>query len=87
MARETVETLHPEWIGSKPGFGERDVDRVRSMIQERARAGLAEPRTEKVELTRDGFVLTRDPVTPPRHWEALIAAMAPEQRKAAKTLA
>ena len=87
MARETVETLHPEWIGSKPGFGERDVDRVRSMIQERARAGLAEPGTEKVELTPDGFVLTGDPVTPPGHWEALIAAMTPEQRKAAKTLA
>jgi hypothetical protein len=27
-----------------------------------------------------------DPVTPPRHWEALIAAMTPEQRKTAKTL-
>ncbi|HEY8115067.1 MAG TPA: phytanoyl-CoA dioxygenase family protein, partial [Actinomycetota bacterium] len=87
MARETVETLHPEWIGSKPGFGERDIDRVRSMIQERASAGLAEPGTEKVELTPDGLVFTGDPVTPLRHWGALIAAMTPEQRKAAKTLA
>jgi hypothetical protein len=56
------------------------------MIQERARAGLAEPGSEKVELTPDGFVPTGDPVTPPRHWDALIAAMTPEQRKAAKTL-
>ena len=87
MARETLERLHPEWIGSKPSFGERDLERVRSMIQERAGAGLAEPGTEKVELTPDGFVLTGDPVTPPRHWKALIAAMTPEQRKAAKTLA
>jgi hypothetical protein len=87
MARETLGTLHPEWIGSKPGFGERDLDRVRSMIQERARAGLAEPGTEKVELTPDGLVFTGDPSTPPRHWEALIAAMTREQRKAAKTLA
>jgi hypothetical protein len=39
-----------------------------------------------VELTPDGFVFMGDPVTPPRHWEALIAAMTPEQRKTAKTL-
>jgi hypothetical protein len=57
------------------------------MIQERASAGLAEPGTEKVELTPDGLVFTGDPVTPLRHWGALIAAMTPEQRKAAKTLA
>ncbi|HEY3022449.1 MAG TPA: phytanoyl-CoA dioxygenase family protein [Actinomycetota bacterium] len=87
MARETLEALHPEWIGSKPGFGEREVERVRSMIQERARAGVAEPGTESVELTPEGLVFTGDPVTPPRHWETLIAHMSSEQRRAAKTLA
>jgi ectoine hydroxylase-related dioxygenase (phytanoyl-CoA dioxygenase family) len=87
MARETLEKLHPEWIGNKPGFGKQDVDRVRSMIHERARAGLAEPGTEKVELTPDGLVFTGDPSTPPRHWETLIAGMTREQRQAAKTLA
>lgn len=87
MARETLETLHPEWIGNKPGFGEQDVDRVRSMIQERARAGLAEPGTEKVELTPDGLAFTGDPITPPRHWESLIAGMTSEQLKTARTLA
>jgi phytanoyl-CoA hydroxylase len=87
MARETLDSLHPEWIGSKPGFGEQDVGRVRSMIQERARAGLAEPGTEKVELRPDGLVFTGDPVTPPRHWETLIGGMTPQQRQKAKTLA
>jgi phytanoyl-CoA hydroxylase len=87
MARGTLETLHPEWIGDKPGFGEQDVDRVGSMIQERARASLAEPGTEKVELTSNGLVFTGEPVTPPRHWESLIAGMTPEQLKTARTLA
>jgi ectoine hydroxylase-related dioxygenase (phytanoyl-CoA dioxygenase family) len=87
MARETLEALHPEWIGTKPGFGELDVARVRSMIQERARAGLAEPGTEKVELTLEGVVFNGDPVTPPRHWESLAASMTSEQRQRAKTLA
>ena len=86
MARETLETLHPEWIESKPSFGEQDLDRVRSMVRERASAGLAEPGTEKVELTPDGLVFTGDPVTPPRHWETLVAGMAPERRRAVKTL-
>ena len=87
MARETLEALHPEWIGTKPGFGELDVGRVRSMFQDRARAGLAEPGTEKVELTLEGVVFNGDPVTPSRHWESLIANMTSEQRQRAKTLA
>jgi ectoine hydroxylase-related dioxygenase (phytanoyl-CoA dioxygenase family) len=87
MARETLEVLHPEWIGSKPSFGEREIELVRSMIQERARAGLAEPGTEKVDLTPEGLVFTGDPVTPPRHWETLITRMSSERRGAAKTLA
>jgi phytanoyl-CoA hydroxylase len=87
MARETLEALHPEWSGSKPGFGEGDLGRVRSMIEERAGAGLDEPATEKVELTPHGLVFTGDAVTPPRHWESLIAGMTSEERRATKTLA
>jgi phytanoyl-CoA hydroxylase len=87
MARETLETLHPEWLGTKHGFGERDVDRVRSMIEERARAGLTEPGTEKVDLTPDGLVFTGEPVTPPRHWQTLIDRLTPKQLQAAKSLA
>ena len=86
MARETLETLHPEWNESKPSFGEQDLDRVRLMVRERALAGLAGPGTGKVELTPDGLVFTGDPVTPPRHWETLVASMTPERRRAVKTL-
>jgi hypothetical protein len=87
MARETLETLHPEWIGTKPGFGERDVDRVRSMIEERACAGLTEPAAEKVELTPDGFVFSGEPVTLPGIWQTLIDRLTPEQLQTAKSLA
>jgi phytanoyl-CoA hydroxylase len=87
MARETLEALHPEWSGSKPGFGDGDLGRVRSMIEERAGAGLDEPATEKVELTPYGLVFTGDAVTPPSHWESLIAGMTSEERRATKTLA
>jgi hypothetical protein len=87
MARETLETLHPEWMGTKPGFGERDVDRVRSMIEERARAGLTERGTGNVELTPDGLVFTGEAVTPPRHWQTLIGGLTSKQRQAAKSLA
>jgi phytanoyl-CoA hydroxylase len=87
MARETLETLHPEWAGTKPGFAERDLDSVRSMIEERARTGFAEPQTEKVELTAEGLVFTGEPVTPPRHWQRLIDGLSSDQVQAAKTLA
>jgi ectoine hydroxylase-related dioxygenase (phytanoyl-CoA dioxygenase family) len=86
MARETLETLHPEWVGTRHGFGARDVDRVRSMIEERARAGLKEPGTEKVEVTPEGLFFTGEPVTPPWHWQSLIYGLTPMQLQAAKTL-
>lgn len=57
------------------------------MLEERERAGLSGPSTEKVELTPDGFVFGGEPVTPRRHWETLIADLTPERVRAAKTLA
>jgi hypothetical protein len=87
MVREVLETLHPEWVGSKPGFDERGLERTQAMLEERERAGLSGPSTEKVELTPEGFVFGGEPVTPPRHWETLIADLPPERVRAAKTLA
>jgi ectoine hydroxylase-related dioxygenase (phytanoyl-CoA dioxygenase family) len=87
MAQEVMDTLHPEWIGSKRGFTERDISQVREMIQERARYGLSAPATAHVELTPLGLVFTGEPVTPPRHWQTLIAELSPQEVKEAKTLA
>ena len=87
MAREVLETLHPDWIGTKLGFDERGLARAREMIDERERVSLSGPGTEKVELTPEGFVFGSEPVTPPDHWEQLIADLAPERVRAAKTLA
>jgi ectoine hydroxylase-related dioxygenase (phytanoyl-CoA dioxygenase family) len=87
MAQEVMESLHPEWMGTKRGFTERDVSQVREMIQERVREGLSEPATAHVELTPHGFVFTGEPVTPPRHWQTLIEGLSPQEVKEAKTLA
>jgi hypothetical protein len=57
------------------------------MVEERARAGVAEPATEKVELTPDGLVFTGEPVTPPRHWQTLMDGLTLKQLQAAKSLA
>jgi phytanoyl-CoA hydroxylase len=86
LAREVVETLHPEWVGVKRGFDADDLRRVQAMIDERIVAGSPPPEAADVELTRAGFVFTGEPVTPPRHWEALIAGLTPERVRAAKTL-
>jgi phytanoyl-CoA hydroxylase len=87
MAREVLETLHPEWVGTKRGFGERGINDARIMVEERARDGLSAPGPAKVELTSDGFVFRGKPVTPPRHWEALLANLTSQQLQAAKKLA
>jgi ectoine hydroxylase-related dioxygenase (phytanoyl-CoA dioxygenase family) len=86
MAQEVLETLHPEWVGTKRGFAERDIQRAQGMIEERIRAGLSGPSSAKVELTPDGFIFAGDPVTPPRHWQTLIADLTPQQVLEAKTL-
>jgi len=39
-----------------------------------------------VELTSDGFVFGGEPLTPPRHWETLLADLTPRQVQAAKKL-
>lgn len=87
MAREVLETLHPEWVGSKLGFDERGLARAREMLEERERIGLSGLGAEKVEFTPEGFVFGGEPVTPPRHWERLIGDLNPERVRAAKTLA
>ncbi len=56
MAREVLETLHPDWVGTKLGFDERGLARAREMVDERESIGLPGPGTEKLELTPDGFV-------------------------------
>jgi hypothetical protein len=56
------------------------------MVEERIGAGRWGPETKQVELTGDGFVFAGQPVTPPRHWQTLIADMSPQEIKEAKTL-
>ena len=87
MAQEVLEALHPDWVGTKRGFAPGDIQRVNDMIAERARAGLSLPETAQVELTSNGLVFAGHPVTPPRHWERLIADLDPQDVKEAKTLA
>lgn len=86
MAQEVLETLHPEWVGTKRGFGERDVEDARAMVLERVRAGLLGPDIANVELTSDGFVFGGEPVTPQRHWQNLLAGLTPQRVRAAKEL-
>jgi ectoine hydroxylase-related dioxygenase (phytanoyl-CoA dioxygenase family) len=86
MAQEVLETLHPEWVGTKRGFAERDIQEARAMVEERVRAGLPGPGTAEVELTPYGFEFAGEPVTPPRHWQTLIAERTPRQARATKTL-
>jgi ectoine hydroxylase-related dioxygenase (phytanoyl-CoA dioxygenase family) len=86
MAREVLQALHPEWVGTKRGFTRRDIQQAEEMVEERAQAGLSPPTTEQVELTADGFVFGGEPVTPPQHWGNLIADLSPAEVKEAKTL-
>jgi ectoine hydroxylase-related dioxygenase (phytanoyl-CoA dioxygenase family) len=87
MAQEVLETLHPEWVGTKRGFRGRDIQEVQGMLDERIGAGLGGPSTAKVKLTPHGFVFLGEPVTQPRHWKSLVADLAPDQVRAVKTLA
>jgi phytanoyl-CoA hydroxylase len=87
MAREVLETLHPEWVELKRGFAQGDIQYAQAMLEERVGGGLAGPTTAKVELTPNGFVFGGEPVTPPRYWHTLIADLTPQQARAAKTLA
>jgi phytanoyl-CoA hydroxylase len=86
MAQEVLETLHPGWVGTKRGFGDNDVDAARGMVAERVGAGLSRLGGANVELTSDGFVFGGEPLTPPRHWETLLADLTPQQVQAAKKL-
>jgi ectoine hydroxylase-related dioxygenase (phytanoyl-CoA dioxygenase family) len=87
MAREVLETLHPEWVGVRRGFDQRHIQLAQAMLEERLAEGLSGPTTAKVELTPDGFVVGGEPATPPWHWQALIAESTSQQARAAKTLA
>jgi phytanoyl-CoA hydroxylase len=87
MTQEVLETLHPEWAGSKRGFAERDMQQAQMMLEERVRGGLSGLDDAQVKLTSDGFVFGGEPITPPRHWETLLADLTPHQVQAAKKLA
>jgi ectoine hydroxylase-related dioxygenase (phytanoyl-CoA dioxygenase family) len=86
MAQEVLETLHPEWIGTKRGFAGDDVKQAQAWLRERVRAGLSGPDTAKVELGSEGFVFSGRPATPPRHWRSLIADLTPERVRTVKTV-
>jgi hypothetical protein len=86
MAREVMETLHPEWVGTHRGFEAGDVEQVQDMVEERIGAGRWGPETALVELTPDGFVFAGLPATPRWHWQTLITDMSPHVMKEAKML-
>jgi len=86
MAREVLEGLHPEWIGAKRGFAAGDVEAARAMIAERTEGGWSAPGSQNVELTPKGFVFRGEPITPTRHWGALIADLSADEIRAAKQL-
>jgi hypothetical protein len=89
MAREVLETLHPEWVGAKRGFGAEGFRRAEAMLDERARSGVAETpdSSRSIDLTPDGFVVKGEPRTPPRHWATLISELTQERIRTLKTLA
>ncbi len=87
MAQEVLENLHPEWVGAKRGFAGRDMQHAQMMLEERVRGGLSGLDDAQVKLTSDGFVFAGEPITPPRHWETLLADLTPQQVQAAKNLA
>jgi ectoine hydroxylase-related dioxygenase (phytanoyl-CoA dioxygenase family) len=87
MAQEVLEALHPEWLGTRRGFAQHDMRQAKAWLEERLQAGLPGPETTKLELTPKGFVFVGEPVTPPNHWESLIARLTPQQVRAAKALA
>lgn len=87
MAREVLETLHPEMATTNRGFTHDAVQGVGAMIDERARSGLASPDMADVDITPDGVVFTGEPTTPQWHWQTLVANQSPAQVLAAKTLA
>jgi phytanoyl-CoA hydroxylase len=87
MAREVLETLHPEMATTDRGFTPDAVQIVQAMVDERARSGLVPRDMADIDLTRDGIVFTGEPTTPRWHWQTLVANQAPERILAAKTLA
>jgi hypothetical protein len=87
MVQEVLETLHPEWVGVKRAFAGRDMQHAEMMLDERVRGGLSGPNDAQVKLTSDGFVFAGEPITPPRHWETLLADLTPQRVRAAKKLA
>jgi phytanoyl-CoA hydroxylase len=87
MVQEVLESLHPEWVGTKRGFAQEDMLDARIMIDQRAAMGWSAPSTAKVDLTQDGFVFIGEPITPPRYWQTLIDELTPQATQGLKTLA
>jgi hypothetical protein len=50
-------------------------------------SGLSGLDDAQVKLTSDGFLFAGELITPPRHWETLLADLTPHQVQAAKKLA
>lgn len=86
MAREVLETLHPDWLDTKPGFSHEGLRRVRGMLAARAQLGLPGLDETAVRLTDDGFVFTGQPTTPQWHWAELSAELGPRVVRARKAL-
>jgi hypothetical protein len=56
------------------------------MVDLRRSQGLVDPPSDLVHLDEKGFNFTGTPLTPPRHWEALIGQLSPNEIRRTKHL-
>ena len=72
-----------DWAAAKPGWGEARRGIIEKMLAARAAHGLETPQDrETLSFGAGGFQFVGGPATPPRHWEALTAAISPSRREA-----
>ncbi|MCC7262351.1 MAG: hypothetical protein IT369_07510, partial [Candidatus Latescibacteria bacterium] len=86
LARPVLEQVYPEWQTEGGGFGPQGLALVSRMVDLRRSQGLVDPPGSPVQLTSDGFLFTGKPLTPPRHWEALIRQLSPNEIRRTKHL-
>lgn len=86
MAEEVWTDGYSGWEGEKRGYGPQGRALARQMLETRRALGLKGLEGSQVRWTGDDFECTGQPITPPRHWGALIDGISPEEKRRKKTL-